>query len=409
MKNDDALLAIKGCNCYDISIVTTAMRKALDLIGGLKAYIHSGEHVLLKINLLKKHSPDDAVTTHPVVIEALYTLLMEIGASVIIADTTTSGFSESNLNAVYTKCGIKDMANRCGVKLNYDTRTITIENPGQYMKKITTMRILKEVDKIISVPKLKTHSFMVYTGAVKNMFGMLAGDQKMYTHKQFPYTNEFAHALLDVCEAFRPVLCVMDGIKGMEGHGPSAGTLREFGFLMVSNNPHALDYTISSMIGLSTAEVPTLRMAINRGLLPPNGEKYNVLGDSLGDFSITDLNKPPEFPVWFFDGIVEKMAPFMSKLVYHFFTPFPVFQKKKCISCEVCMKSCPAHAISIRKDKAYVDYNKCIRCFCCQELCPVFAVEIHKARLSQKTWHNFLRIKRLIVRFFLFWKNYLLK
>lgn len=409
VKVENSRLAVKACNCYDLPLVIAAMKDALYQIGGLSAYISSADRVLLKINLLRKHAPEDAVTTHPVVIEALCRLLMELGVNVIVADTMAGGFTEANLKAVYSKCGIEEMAARCGATLNYDTGTMEIENSCQYLKKITTMRIMQEVDKVISVPKLKTHSFMVYTGAVKNMFGMLVGKQKTQTHYQFTYANDFANALLDICETFKPVLCVMDAIVGMEGHGPSAGTPRDFGFLMVSNDPHAMDYTVSGMIGFSSIEVPTLRMANKRGLLPANGGKYNLLGDSVETFTITDLKKPPEFPAWFFEHSASDASPIKTKLLYHFFSPYTVFRKEKCISCEVCMHHCPVQAISMKDKKANVDYSKCIRCFCCQELCPVFAVEIHKARLSQKVWLNYQRLLSLPRRCYLYGKRMVIK
>ncbi|MGS2494490.1 DUF362 domain-containing protein [Clostridioides difficile] len=33
----------------------------------------------------------------------------------------------------------------------------------------------------------------------------------------------------DICDYIKPTLTIMDGIVGMEGDGPSAGTTREIG------------------------------------------------------------------------------------------------------------------------------------------------------------------------------------
>lgn len=215
--------------------------------------------------------------------------------------------------------------------------------------------------------------------------------------------------MLGICETFKPVLCVMDAIVGMEGHGPSAGTPRDFGFLMVSNNPHAMDYTVSNMIGFSTVEVPTLRMANKRGLLPSNGEKYNVLGDSVEAFTITDLKMPPKFPAWFFEHSASDTSPTKTKLLYHFFSLYPVFRKEKCTSCKVCMHHCPMQAIYMKDKKANVDYSKCSRCFCCQELCPELAVDIHKARLSQTVWLNCRKLLKLPERSYLYGKRLVIR
>ena len=59
-----------------------------------------------------------------------------------------------------------------------------------------------------------------------------------------------------------------------------------------------------------------------------------------------------------------------------FFEPKPQKDKKKCIGCGVCAKSCPKHTIEIKNKKAKINYKQCIRCYCCQELCPINSVKI---------------------------------
>jgi uncharacterized Fe-S center protein len=47
-----------------------------------------------------------------------------------------------------------------------------------------------------------------------------------------------------------------------------------------------------------------------------------------------------------------------------------------CIGCGMCVKNCPAGALSIENGKAKIDYNKCIGCGFCISVCPVGAIEI---------------------------------
>jgi len=54
----------------------------------------------------------------------------------------------------------------------------------------------------------------------------------------------------------------------------------------------------------------------------------------------------------------------------------------RCISCRLCVKSCPVGAISMQKGKAVINVNKCIQCGICAngngqgwKGCPVGAIE----------------------------------
>ena len=53
--------------------------------------------------------------------------------------------------------------------------------------------------------------------------------------------------------------------------------------------------------------------------------------------------------------------------------------RKVCVACGVCMKTCPKGAISIyRGCYAVVDEAKCIGCGLCTKACPAGCIEIHE-------------------------------
>ena len=49
---------------------------------------------------------------------------------------------------------------------------------------------------------------------------------------------------------------------------------------------------------------------------------------------------------------------------------------KVCIGCGMCVKNCPAGALSLENGKAKIDYKKCIGCGFCISICPVGAIEM---------------------------------
>ena len=89
-----------------------------------------------------------------------------------------------------------------------------------------------DADLVINLPKMKTHTLTRYTGAVKNLLGVLPGGRKREIHVRAPGVTEFSRALVDILELVRPQLNIMDGILGMEGNGPgTSGTPHAYNLL----------------------------------------------------------------------------------------------------------------------------------------------------------------------------------
>ncbi len=54
----------------------------------------------------------------------------------------------------------------------------------------------------------------------------------------------------------------------------------------------------------------------------------------------------------------------------------PFVRAERCVLCKKCIEICPAQAVSIKKDKAYIDPEKCIGCASCIAICPENAVDV---------------------------------
>jgi uncharacterized protein (DUF362 family) len=64
-------VSIVRCKNYDEKEVLKALRRSVDLIGGMDSFVRKGNSVLLKPNLLYGKKPEKAVTTHPSIIRAV--------------------------------------------------------------------------------------------------------------------------------------------------------------------------------------------------------------------------------------------------------------------------------------------------------------------------------------------------
>ncbi len=375
------IVSLVRCNDYNYEYVKEAVEESFRNLGGLEKYILPGERILLKVNLLMKKSPEEATTTHPVFVKALAEILIKYGAEVIIGDSPGGPFNSSILRGVYKACGMEEIANQVGAVLNYNTNSVEIKNEkGLILKKINAIEIIKKVDKVISVSKLKTHGMMMFTGAVKNMFGIVAGLEKAEYHVRMPNNVDFSNALVDICIASKPALSFMDGIVGMEGEGPSAGNPRQVGAVIASTSPYHLDVAASYIIGLEPTKVPTVKRCVERNLCRGNFEDIKLLGEDIESFRLSDYLVPEIRSIDLLEG---KLPKFMRDILSGLLQPRPVFIHDICVGCRDCIKNCPPKVIEMLNNKPIVDLDACIRCFCCQELCPVKAVVIHRPLLMK--------------------------
>lgn len=372
------IVSIERCKTYDIETVQNTVEQCINHLGGINKYVKSGDRVFLKVNLLKKNSPEDAVTTHPSIVEAVVNLVKKAGGIPIIGDSPGGPFNERALKTIYNATGMADVSKRTGALLNFDTGEVTEKLPdGRIIKQVTIMKAVKECDVLISLPKLKTHGMTVYTGAVKNLFGVIPGLVKAGYHLSMPDVMDFADMLIDLNVFLKPALSVMDAVIGMEGNGPSAGNPREIGLVLASNDVFSLDTVASSVIGLNTEDVPTLMKASERGL--GLKENIDIKGCGIEEVKVSDF----DIPTLRGFKITEKIPQFLLRYLDSYVKPRPLFMHDICKSCGVCVKNCPPKALSMVSNKPVVDLKTCIRCFCCQELCPYKAVNIKKPLLSK--------------------------
>ena len=336
-------VSITQCENYDYEKVEEAVFECLNYLTEMKKVIKEGSRVLVKVNLLKKNLPEDAVTTHPAVAEAIVRYLQNMGCQVVLGDSPGGAFTQKRLQDIYRASGMLEVAEKTGCELNYDTSDVEVSNPkAEKLKRMQIIKIVEDVDFVVSAAKLKTHGMMTYTGAVKNLFGVIPGLTKAEYHLKLISIENFANHLVDICQYVAPVFSVIDAVEGMEGDGPSAGEKRHVGLIMASENPHVLDVAASHLIGLSPTQVPTIQIAAARGLCNGNVKDMTVWGCQLENLHIPPFKLPKSSDQ---DLFGDKVPDFLKKYLTNALRAKPVFDYNKCISCGECKRGCPAVSI----------------------------------------------------------------
>lgn len=325
------------------------------------------------------------MTTHPSVVGAVALGVTGAGGQAILADSPGGSFSASALQGVYKECGMMEVAARSGAVLNFNVAETTLKVPsGGILAGITVMEVVTQAGGVISVSKLKTHGMTRFTGAVKNLFGVIPGLKKAEYHVSMPRVEDFSAMLLDVARTVAPRLHIMDAVVGMEGEGPSAGEPVHIGVLMASTCPFNLDLVASALVGIEPTEVPTIVEAIKRGYVNGDVRSIRLLGDPIPLPKVRFRLPPRARDVDLLRaGSRGRLPGWLLRTANKLLRPCPGFSQEICLGCGECSRVCPPQAIRMVSKKPNVDLERCIRCFCCQELCPHKAVQIKRPWLGR--------------------------
>lgn len=372
-------VALVRCDTYQEDKVLSAVQEGLALLGGVSIFAKPHEKIVLKPNVLIGSNPDSCVTTHPAVFKAIGRLLKEAGVNVYYGDSPAFGKCEANVK----KAGLKQIGDELGFSLaDFDAGRPAKHADGLLVKSFVIANGVLDCDGLVSLPKLKTHPLVRFTGAVKNQFGCIPGLLKSQYHVKLPDPYDFATMLVDLNARIKPRLCVMDGIMAMEGNGPRSGKPKKLNVLLLSSDPIALDATACRIIALDPAVVPTSRPGEQAGLGTYHSENIEIVGEPLEQFldETFDVIRTPPRPC-----ASGRMRTFVKNQI----CDRPVIDEAKCTNCGTCVRMCPVepkavdwHTGDTSGPPSY-KYDRCIRCYCCQETCPEGAISLESPFLGR--------------------------
>lgn len=364
-------VAVTKCKSYESLLVYAAVKRSVDLVGGITAFVKPGTKVLVKPNLLLATEPESAVDTHPEVVRAAVKILKEIDCKVYIGDgPNVWGDQALDIDKVFEKSGMKRIADEEAVELvKFDKR--------RWRRDFILTTWCDECESLVSVPKFKTHGLTLLTGAIKNPFGLVPGTYKTELHKKYTAIEDFARILVDIYAEAHPALTIIDGIVAMEGDGPGTrGKPRETGLIFAGADGVAIDAILALVMGLAPGLVATTKEAAKRGLGVEDIQAIDLLGEKLADI----IGKPFILPQ---ASIVKKIPRPVIEFAKKVIRFYPKVDYNKCCACGSCVKACPSNGVSLGAKRISINYAKCISCFCCQEACPAAAIKVAKSVIAK--------------------------
>jgi uncharacterized protein (DUF362 family) len=208
--------------------------------------------VFVKPNLCSKNYIPGAVT-NPQVLFHLVSLLRDRVDEVIVGES--DGYNYCCDDAL-KMTGVEKIVNKAGgtiVNLSND-ETVKVQNSKTFLlRNFSLPKTLTEVDSLVDVPVMKTHEFTTYSGAIKNLFGCIPDDRRIFLHPNFDMV------LYDLLVLLEPKFVVMDATVSMEGNGPNRGIAIPMNLVLASNDLLATDKLCTEIMGIDWADIGYLR------------------------------------------------------------------------------------------------------------------------------------------------------
>jgi uncharacterized protein (DUF362 family) len=189
------------------------------------------------------------VVTCPQLLGELVGLLRDGNSEVVVGESNGYNYP---CNSAFEKTGIEVAVKQAGgsvINLSEDkVIKVKFSDSSTSLKWLYLPKTVLEADAVVDLPLMKTHEFAKYSGAIKNLFGCVPSNRRIYLH---PYLPEVFYRLYNV---LKPQLTVMDARIAIEGNGPTKGKPVKMNLILSSNDALAIDVTAAKIMQLNWEE-----------------------------------------------------------------------------------------------------------------------------------------------------------
>lgn len=251
----------EGHSAESIKILTEALSRVFDLLGGLNKFVKNGDRVLIKPNVVVPEPPWTGVNTDPRLLEALVEILQGNNPKKIMVGEHARWHGPR----VFEVSGVGEAVRRAGGEIIIfdDVPHVPVDNPlGRLESVVNVPEVYFDSDVFINVPKMKTHLDTLISLSLKNIMGMVPSDPDCLAMHRHLFDS-----IIDLNRFFRPNLNIIDGIIAHEGQGPMFGApVPGMNVLVAGCDSVSVDAVSSSIMGIDPLEAPTTRLAVCHGL-----------------------------------------------------------------------------------------------------------------------------------------------
>ena len=198
-------VSLLKCADYQRAGVREVLIRHFQNLGGLGQFVSHGDQVLIKPNLILPRGTEIPAQTHPALIVETARLLLDFGAKPIVGDSPAWSVTKECLQVL----GVLEELEGMGVKVVNLGRAKKIRLEDSDAKPFVS-RYALEADRIFNIAKLKAHQQMVFSAAVKNMYGVMSGKRKSLWHFRKGHCHsEFARFVIALHRTVKPTVKIV--------------------------------------------------------------------------------------------------------------------------------------------------------------------------------------------------------
>lgn len=285
--NHSANIPVALCRCAEYERRQLKQHIA-ELAQAVGFTIRPGTRILLKPNLVAAAHRHDLACTHPDLVAAAAEYFIDCGAEVKVGDSPATGGA---LRAMAIS-GMTEALAGLPVKLVEFTETQSMILPCGIRLQVALEAL--ECDALINLPKVKAHSQLRVTLAVKNYFGVVRGWRKVMAHQLYGANSgkRFLELLLELPDILPAGLSLVDGIKAMHHTGPMYGLTYHLALLAAGRNAQALDTALLEILGVKGTDSALWQEGAERKLPGTCRELISFPLDQPEELKVTDFQVP---------------------------------------------------------------------------------------------------------------------
>ncbi|MCL2642012.1 MAG: DUF362 domain-containing protein [Candidatus Bathyarchaeota archaeon] len=256
------------------------------------------------------------VVTDPELTSELIGLLRNQNSEVIVGES--NGFNYPCWTA-FNKTGMQKAVEKAGgtvINLSEDKIVEVKFGSSTSVKRLFLPKTLMDANAVIDLPLMKTHEFMTYSGAIKNLFGCIPSNKRIYLH---PYLPEVFYHLYTL---FKPALTIMDARTGIEGNGPTKGKPVHMNLMLTSTDALALDIIATKIMKLNWKNTYLTYIARKTGL-----QENHIKEEGVPVSTIAHYFEPPRIDLPVKAQIIIYQHEYLTKMLFCSLDIVRLFQK----------------------------------------------------------------------------------
>jgi uncharacterized protein (DUF362 family) len=258
------------------------------------------------------------VVTDPALLSKIVGLLRDNNSEVLVGESNGYNYS---CQCAFKKTGLRNAVLKSGgsfINLSEDkVIKINFRNNSDSPKKLFLPKSVLEADEIVDLALMKTHEFTTYSGAIKNLFGCIPNNRRIFFH---PFLNE---VLLKLYFLLNPKLTIIDARVGLEGNGPTKGDQVKMDLILTSNSALAIDIIASEIMGLTLNQVGHLHYIAKKR----NFERNHIITQGIDPKIVTKKFRLPRIDLPVKAQMKIYQHEFLTKILFCSLDVVKIFQK----------------------------------------------------------------------------------